>query len=147
MLFVSSYSQYVANIVSPEYVMVGEGAYKKLTEQAGLVAEFKPLHGEVEYRGPSFPLKKGKFRGIFETDDPIMINGLFDHKRYGVDFVALDERTGEVADDDQMVIYPLGEDGEWYCSACDIKFANAQGAKGHGRSAKHKEMHRAAMIA
>ena len=65
-----------------------------------------------------------------------IIDGLMSHKKYGIDFVAVDNGGYKVGDHEKFIT--RNEDGTMYCQLCDVTTANAQGMNGHKRSTDHK---------
>jgi len=65
-----------------------------------------------------------------------VISFLFNHAKYGEDFVAIGSDGKEIVD---TIIVPEG-DGGFYCRLCEQHFENAQGKDGHATSSnKHKK--------
>jgi len=158
---------FISRDKSPSYVMVhglreeyASGALKKLI-YPGIVA-FSRLEQpfEVSY----LPVKKGVAQGKLRTEEAAkalrkaghtfldeegedvtefrIIDFLFGHDDYGVEYVAVGTSTGqEILPKDRFLIEQSPDSGfSHYCRLCKQSFKNIQGAEGHVSSNKHQEL-------
>jgi hypothetical protein len=110
-------------------------------------AKFNAMSAPIHAPGLA-GLKKydGKVWGTFDTDleaqrigvEPEYLrDALLGHPKYGVDFIAVDER-GQEASADERYILP-NDDGTFFCKACEKVLSNGQAVAGHKSSKAHAE--------
>lgn len=110
--------------------------------------KFQPFHGEG-MESPAMPMRQGNntAMGSLDTETTARQTGLTNdeiveflqkHESYGVEFVGVEERGGEMSENDEGFLIPEAEGG-YYCQLCDKHLANAQAKAGHRTSKTHKQ--------
>jgi hypothetical protein len=98
----------------------------------------KPMHSKL-------PAADGMALGVLKTDKAAKECGLTEeevhaflmsHKSYGVDFIDIQADGEEILPPDQIIVQE-GDEGQWYCKACDQHLRSTPGKLKHEVSQKH----------